>query len=92
MEWQKTFKKAIWLVFGTVLMTCAIGCSTTTECDNTCNLKHDWIEMLDKGDPAPADGFWLSKETFLTLYEAAEKSAALYVAPANLQGSQVAKR
>lgn len=48
--------------------------------------------MLSEGDPAPADGFWLSRETFLTLYEAAEKSASLYVGPAQLQGSHVAKQ
>ena len=59
---------------------------------NSCNLKHDWIEMLNHGDPAPADGFWLSKETFLMLYEAAEKSASLYVAPTRLEGSSVAKQ
>jgi len=48
--------------------------------------------MLNHGDPAPADGFWLSKETFLMLYEAAEKSASLYVAPTRLEGSSVAKQ
>lgn len=50
-----------------------------------CNFDHDWIEMLEEGDPAPAEGFWLSPETFLTLYEAAEKQATLYTAPAQLE-------
>jgi hypothetical protein len=36
----------------------------------------DRIEIVRKGDPAPADGFWVSRRTFMMLYEAAEKTAA----------------
>ncbi len=35
------------------------------------------IEMVQKEQPAPDDGFWLSKETFLMLYEAAERATVV---------------
>jgi len=57
-------------------MLCACGCTTPGQ-ERVRNNRADWVEFLEQGDRAPDDGFWLTRESFMMLYEAAEKAAVL---------------
>ena len=76
MAWRKTLMKTTWMVFAAAFMIYAGGCTTTESARTDGGADNGGIEIMKKGEPAPEDGFWLSRYTFLMLYEAAEKLAS----------------
>lgn len=64
----------MWLVFVAASVTCVGGCAALGNRRADSGVASEGVEIVKKGDPAPDDGFWLSRQTFLMLYEAAEKS------------------
>jgi hypothetical protein len=76
MEWHRTFMKLILTASVAVSMICACGCTTPGQ-ERIRNDRIDWIEFLERGDRAPDDGFWLTRESFMMLYEAAEAAAEM---------------
>ena len=66
----------MWLAFVAGSVTCVVGCATAGNRRAGNAAAGERVEVVRKGDPAPDEGFWVSRRTFLMLYEAAEKSAA----------------
>lgn len=68
--------------FAAALMIFACACTTTsTDGDGGSEPPPATIEIVEKGEPAPGDGFWVSRQTFLKIYAAAERTAALESRP-----------
>ena len=77
------------LVFVAASLTCVFGCVTVSDDEDQIDpfAREEGIEIIKKGDPAPNDGFWMSQDTFLMLYEAAERTAAIYGNPVRTEVS-----
>ena len=68
-------------VFAAALMIFACACTTTSTDGAGSEKPPATIEIVEKGEPAPGDGFWVSRQTFLKIYAAAERTAALESRP-----------
>jgi hypothetical protein len=65
----------MWPAFVIASLTCVGGCAGLDEGGVHVVATGERVEIVGKGDPAPDDGVWLSRRTFLLLYEAAENWA-----------------
>lgn len=76
MAWQEMFRKAMCVLFVVASVTCVVGCAVPNSgSPNPAAVRSaEQLEIVKKGEPAPGDGFWLSRRTFLMLYKAAETS------------------
>ena len=71
--WRGTSRQTILLAFGLALLISNAGCVGPPSVDPA---SAGGILEIRKGEPAPADGYWISKRMLLMLYEAAERGVA----------------